>query len=131
MRIKIKQTVLIIMAIIGFSNFLVVLPVGAVNQCGGVDTAIIDCDQPGSEKDVKKTGLWGLLLLGINILTAGVGIAAVVGIVWGSALFLTAAGNPTQFAKGRMVIWNTVIGILVYAAMYAFLNYLIPGGLFS
>lgn len=119
------------MAIIGFSNFLVVLPVSAVNQCGGVDTAIIDCDQPGSEKDVKKTGLWGLLLLGINILTAGVGIAAVVGIVWGSALFLTAAGNPTQFAKGRMVIWNTVIGILVYAAMYAFLNYLIPGGLFS
>lgn len=119
-----------IAAIVGLSGLLIVPPVSAA-KCGGVDTAIIDCDQPGSESDVKKTGLWGLLLLGINILTVGVGVAAVVGITWGSALFLTAAGNPTQFAKGRMVIWNTVIGIVVYAAMYAFLNYLIPGGLFS
>jgi len=94
---------------------------------------------PGGSKVIKyvppnkitDTGIWSLLIIFINIFTVGVGIAAVTGIVWGGAMFLTAAGNPAQFTKAKMIIWNTAIGIVVYAAMFAFMNYIIPGGLFS
>ncbi len=81
--------------------------------------------------DITKSGIWTVLVMAINILTVGVGIAAVAGILWGSFLFITAAGSPEQFKKARMVIFETVLGIVVYAVMYAFINYLIPGGLFS
>ena len=31
----------------------------------------------------------------------------------------------------RMIIFNVLIGLLMYAVMYAFLNYMIPGGMFN
>jgi len=98
--------------------------------CGGVVTSLISCDQPGAKK-VEDTGLWGLLLLLINILTAGVGVAAVGGVVYGSVLYTTARGNLDQVKKARVIIANTVVGIVMWVLLYAFLNYLIPGGLFT
>ena len=120
-------------------------------QCGGVETSILKCpDQPGGTcsdgsaavngmcetgdyvppKNVEDTGLWGVLILAMNILTAGVGVAAIAGIVWGSVLYTTASGKPEQVKKANMVIANTVLGIVMYALMYSFLNFIIPGGMF-
>ena len=103
------------------------LPAQAAN-CG-VETAIIDC--PGvnnKSKDIEKSGVWGLLLLAINILTAGVGIAAVGGIVYGSVLYTSAGGNTEQVKKAIAVIRNVIIGLIMFVGMYAFLQFIIPGG---
>lgn len=81
--------------------------------------------------DIQNNGIWGLLLIAINILTAGIGVAAVAGIVWGSILYTTASGKPEQVKKANVVIANTVLGIIMYALLFAFLNYIIPGGLFA
>lgn len=147
---KIKQTVLIIAAIIGLSGILVspaiVSAAGAKcgdgadavtlkageSCCGGVVTSIITCDQKGGKSsDPSSSGVWGLLLLGVNILTAGVGVAAVAGIVIGSVMYMTAGGSPERIKKANIFLSNVILGIIVYAVMYAFLNYIIPGGLFA
>ena len=102
----------------------------AIDSCGSVTTAIIHCDQTGGS-NTKDTGAWGLLLLVINILTAGVGIAAVGGIVYGAILYTSAGGSPEQVKKAVGVITNVIIGVVAYAVMYSVLNFLIPGGVFN
>ena len=80
---------------------------------------------------VSTTGIWGVLLTVINILTAGIVIAAIAGIVYGSILYTTAGGKPEQVKKASTVIVNTLLGIVAYALMFAFLNFIIPGGLLT
>jgi len=79
---------------------------------------------------VENTGVWGILLLAINILTAGVGVAAVGGIVYGAILYSSAGGSQEQVKKAVGVITNVVIGVVAYALMFSLLNFIIPGGLF-
>lgn len=99
-------------------------------ECGGVTTSIIDCPQPGGNT-VENSGIWGILLVAINILTAGVGIAAVGGIVYASIMYTSAGGNQEQVKKAMTVITNIVIGIIAYAGMYTLLNFIVPGGVFQ
>jgi len=127
---NIKQTVILFALLIGIVGVLVG-PVALAAKCGGVDTAIISCPEPGGKgSTVDQSGIWGVLLMAINILTAGVGVAAVAGIVWGSILYTTAGGKPEQVKKANVVIANTVLGIIIYAVAYSLMNFLIPGGLF-
>ncbi len=153
---KIKQTVLILALLVGMVS-IIVAPTAFAAKCGGVDTALISCpDQTGIDwcdsanggkvaagadgtcpkgstvhVETQNTGIWGVLLMAINILTAGVGVAAVGGIIFGSILYTTASGKPEQVKKANVVIANTVLGIIIYAVAYSFMNFLIPGGLFN
>jgi hypothetical protein len=70
-------------------------------------------------------------LLAINILTAGVGVAAVGGIVYGAVLYTSAGGSQEQVKKAVGIITNVVIGVVAYALMFSVLNFIIPGGLFN
>jgi hypothetical protein len=132
---KIKQTIktLVISALLFVSSFALVAPTNTfAESCGGVKTAIIHCDQTGGKNaTVENTGAWGILLLAINILTAGVGIAAIGGIVYGAILYTSAGGSQEQVKKAMTVITNVVIGVIAYALMFSGLNFLIPGGLFN
>ncbi len=130
---KIKQTIIALMFLIGFGAVIVSPTALAINNCG-VETSIINCDNikvDGKSKNIENTGLWSLLLLTINILTAGIGVLAVAGIVYGSILYTSAGDSSEKVSKAREVIRNVVIGIVAYALMYAFLNFIIPGGLFA
>jgi len=100
--------------------------------CGGVTTSIISCDQAGGENAaIEDTGVWGILLIAINILTGLVALAAVVGVVYGSVLYTSAGGNQEQVKKAMGIITNVVIGVIAYALMYSVSNFLIPGGIFA
>lgn len=118
---KIKQTALVAI-LVAASLTLIVAPV-ALADCGGVKTSIINC--------TDSSGVWGILKVAINILTAGVGVLAVGGIVYGSVLYTSSGGSLEQVRKAKGILLNTVIGIAAYALMFSFLNYLIPGGLFQ
>lgn len=108
------------------------LAFAANGKCGGVDTAIISCDQNNPKPtSAQDTGVWGLLLVAINIMTAGVGILAVGGIVWAAILYASSSDSVEQTKKAKDIIRNVAIGIIAYAAMYLGLNFLIPGGIFS
>ncbi len=137
---KIKQFVVgaaLVLSLAAFSNIIAspntdaACDPTAANCCGGVETAIISCAQTGTSGEVEDTGAWGVLLLAINILTAGVGVATLGGIVYASIMYTSSGGNPEQTKKAMQIITNIVIGVIAYAGMYALLNFLVPGGLFA
>lgn len=64
------------------------------------------------------------------VVTTGVGIAAVGAIVYAGVLYITARDNAGQVSKAKTMIMNTVIGVVAYLLMWAFLQWIIPGGVF-
>jgi len=133
---NIKQTLkqFFIAAVISAGVVGVILP-GAAQAVGNngceTDTSIIKCNNVNDSGDIENTGIWSILLLVINIMTVGVGILAVAGIVYGSVLYTSAGGSPDQVKKARTVIVNVVVGILAYLLMFSVLNFIIPGGVFA
>lgn len=93
--------------------------------CGGVATSVIACEDSG------QGGIFDLLFWAINILTAGVGILAVGGIVYASIMYASAGGDLEKTKKARGKIRDIIIGLIGYALMYSLINFLIPGGLFT
>lgn len=108
--------------------FIATTPASA--DCGGVKTAIINCSQGGGGGEVEDTGLWGVLILTINILTAGVGVLAVAGFVYGGILYVSSGGSPEQVKKARVIFTNVVIGVIAFGGMFTLLNFIVPGGIF-
>lgn len=100
------------------------------DDCGGVETAFIKCDASNSGT-TDDNGIWALLLIVLNIMTAGVGILAVGGIVYGSILYTTAEDKADQVKKATDIITNVVIGLILFAFMWAGLNFIVPGGVFQ
>ncbi|CAN5427560.1 hypothetical protein BH09PAT4_BH09PAT4_03340 [soil metagenome] len=64
----------------------------------------------------------------IAVLSALVGIVAVIAIVVGGIQVTTSAGDPQKSAAGKNHIRNAVIGVVSYVFLYAFLQWVIPGG---
>ena len=132
---KAKTLLLGLTIMVGFAVMFGVAPqVGAAettnNGCE-TDTAIIKCDNVKVGDDgIENTGVWSILLTAINLLTGGIGIVAVAGVVYASIMYASAGGNAEQTKKAMGIITNIVIGVLAYALMFALLNFLIPGGLF-
>ena len=63
-------------------------------------------------------------------MTYGVGVLGTLGIVISGIQYATAGDNEGQTIKAKGRILNVVIGLLLWAAMYAILQFLIPGGAF-
>ena len=131
-----KQTVFRIALSVFLALAVFVTPILLTSQadaakCGNLETSIIDCGSGVNNKDNQTSGVWALLLIGINILTALIGIAAVGGIIYGAILYTTSAGESGKVEKAIEVFRNVVIGVVAYALMYVGLNFIIPGGVFN
>lgn len=99
------------------------LPVLAAS-CAQVNTGVISCDD-------NKNGVFSLLLLVINILTAGVGLVAIGGFVYGAILYTTAEGDSGKVTKAKETIFNVTLGLVAFALANAFLQFIVPGGVFD
>lgn len=137
---KIKQTIqnMVLAGLLLIPVFALITPApSAQAACGGVETAIINCDQDNTDKDgdnsvsASETGLWGLLIMTINLLTAGVGVLALGGIIYGAILYTSAGGSPEQVKKARTIFTNVAIGVIAFAGMFTLLNFIVPGGVFN
>lgn len=127
---RIRQTLLtlgLIGSIVAVSSLL---PTTAnALECGILPQNICDqADQP--VEDVKQSATWSLLTMVLNIMTAGVAIAATGGLIYAAVLYTSAGPNQQQVAKSKEIIRNIVIGIVAFALMYSLLQWLIPGGVF-
>lgn len=136
-----KQTSLAITLYVGFCGLLslvgpMLVPssasIASAATCGGVNTSLINCDQTGGDtKDVTQTGIWGILLFVLNIMTAGVGVLGVGGIVFASVLYASAGGNMEQTKRAKLIMFDVALGLVAYALMYSFINFIVPGGVFT
>lgn len=100
------------------------------HNCGDVSTSIIDCNNDLGGADNEGSHIFGLIELVLGIMTAGIGIVAVGGIVYGGLLYASAGDKADQVQKAVGIIKNVVIGLIAYAVLFAFVQYLIPGGVF-
>ena len=67
----------------------------------------------------------------LRVVSALAGIATVGGFIWGGILYITARANAGQVEKAKSVMINSVIGLLLFIFMYAILQFLVPGGVFT
>lgn len=76
-------------------------------------------------------GILSLVATLLNWLAVGVAAAVLIGIVYGAIIYAMAAGDESKAKHGIEIIRNAVIALILYALMWSFLQFLIPGGLFS
>lgn len=111
------------LTVVVFLSFLCSIPVFA-KDCGGVETALIECSEGGDG------GIWHLINLIIDILSIGVGIAGVIGILVAGVQYLTSGPNVDRVQKAKNRIYQVVLGLVAYVFLFAGLQWLLPGGTF-
>jgi hypothetical protein len=65
----------------------------------------------------------------ILVLSALVGVAAVISIIIAGIQYSGSADDPGVVSKAKQRIFNTILGIVAYIFFFAFINYLVPGGI--
>lgn len=65
----------------------------------------------------------------IALLSAMAGLLVVIGIIVGGIQYSTSAGDPQKAAAGRGKIIKSLIGLVSYLFLYAFLQFIVPGGI--
>ena len=103
-------------------------PVAAL-ECSTLPDSI--CDSASKTGKLEDSSIWLLLIFALNIMTAGVGIVSVGAIAYAGFLYATAQGSSEQTKKALDMIRNTAIGLLLFAVMFALVNFLVPGGAFK
>jgi len=128
---KIKKLLLVAFTVLCVAAPLAYSATVNALTCGGAETSIIKCDEDNVDRKLSDNGIWGVLNMAISILTVGVGVAAVGGVVYGSVLYASAGSSTDQTKKAKGIIANVAMGAVAYALMYAVLNFIIPGGVFN
>ena len=128
---KLKQTVLGLMTITtlvgGAFSLLATTPVAAL-ECTILPKEICEKSDNGN---LEGSGTWLLLEFIIQIMTAMIGIVAVGMVAYAAFLYTTAQSDEGQLKKSKDMILNVAIGIALYALLWAFAQWLIPGGIFA
>jgi hypothetical protein len=66
----------------------------------------------------------------INALSGAVGVVIIIMVAWGGVQYASARDNPQQAAAAKDHIRNALIALVIYIFMVAFLNWVVPGGVF-
>jgi len=66
----------------------------------------------------------------INFLSIGVGVIVIIMIILGGIQYSMAGDNPQAVSAAKQRIMNALLALVVYIFMFAFLQWLIPGGIF-
>ena len=67
----------------------------------------------------------------IDLLSGIVGIIVVISLILGGIEYSTSEGDPQKSAKAKRRIANTLFALIAFFFLFAFLQFLIPGGLFN
>lgn len=65
----------------------------------------------------------------INFLSALVGIVVLASVIFGGIQYSTAGGDPSKVAAARQRIINSLLALAAFIFLYAFLQWIIPGGI--
>jgi hypothetical protein len=88
-------------------------------------------DQTQVQNCVTSTPLIHDIQVIVNFLAASVGIIVTGVILLGGIQYILAGGNATALTAARQRIINGLIALFAFLFMYAFLQWIIPGGIFN
>ena len=100
---------------------------GGGSTCGTAHT-FFDWGCNGAD---DKDSILTVLVTISNWLAAGVVIAVIGGIIYGAIMYATSAGDASKAKSATEIIRNAFIALILYFLMWAFLQYIVPGGLFN
>jgi hypothetical protein len=66
----------------------------------------------------------------IRILSIVVGLVVAASLILGGIQYTAASGDPQKISAAKSRITNTLLALIAFAFLYAFLNFLVPGGIF-
>ena len=114
-----KKLLTLLIATVTSVSFLCA-PVFAETSTGNKKVETIILHTCGDDDD----GITCILNLVVDIFTIGVGILGVIGISVVGIQYLTAAGDEAKMRKAKRRMVEIVIGLALYAVMFAFLIWL-------
>jgi hypothetical protein len=130
---KIKKLSVVLAAGTVLAAFaLAPLPVLAAGPSStqGIEAKPRDCEVSQAQLNANTCGIIKYVVVLTNILSALVGVIIVISLIWGGIQYSMAKSDPQAVAQARGRISNTVIALLLYIFMFAFLQWVIPGGPF-
>lgn len=104
-------------------------------SCEWITTAVqpnADCNNPSSsgiQTCLKNNKIITDLNDIIDFLSAGVGIVVTGMIIVGGIQYSMAGGSPEAVSKAKQKIINALIALVVFIFIFAFLQWIIPGGI--
>lgn len=104
---------------------------GSANTDAGLDAerkAVRECQ---GDACVTNNPLVKMVTQLINFTSVLVGIIVVAVIILGGIEYASAGGNPNKVASAKHRITNAILAFVMYIFFFAFLQWLIPGGVFK
>lgn len=80
--------------------------------------------------DIKDNPIIKWIEFFINVLSVTILAGGSVMIAWAGIQYMTARDNAQNVQAAKEKIWNVVFGLVAYFFLYAFIQWLIPGGVF-
>lgn len=96
-----------------------------------VDSSGSHCVPINNTGDLNSNPIFVYLKAILRFMAAGIGLAVAGGIIFGGYMYMTARANAGQIEKAKVVIINSVVGLFLFIFMYAILQFIIPGGIFT
>lgn len=89
-----------------------------------------DCKPDDGERLNKDNcGIVAYVVLAIQVLSAMVGIVVVGSIMFAGIQYTTAGSDPQKVSAAKSRVRNSLLALFLFIFTFAFLNWLIPGGL--
>jgi len=95
-------------------------------ECGSGDPAV-NCNPNLNSNCNFFEQILGL----VNIVSGLIGVAVVLNIVVAGIQFSTAADNPNKVQSAKQKVTNSIIALIAYAFLVAFLQWIVPGGVLN
>lgn len=100
------------------------------------DQSSANCSDPAADPNAKCDNddcdfIKKFVNPAINTLSACFGVIAIISIILGGINYATSEGDPQKTSRAKNRIFNTIIAVIAYIFLYAFLQFLVPGGAFK
>ena len=102
----------------------------AVLQTVPNNFAAVEADCEGETLDSGNCGIVKWLLIFTNVMAGLVGIVVVIMVIIGGIQYSTAADDAQKIQEAKKKVSNALFALLAFIFMYAFLQWVVPGGIF-
>jgi hypothetical protein len=99
--------------------------VGSSDACKNTNTSV------KLRKCLNQSPIVHDLQVIINVMSAGIGIVIIGAIIFGGIRYSAAGDNAQATAAAKQHIYNALIALVAFIFTFAFLQWLIPGGVFD
>lgn len=113
------------------------VPVSTNGECGVASGLSLpkscpkySCAGKSSQECLTQNPITQWVVFFINVLGVVIIVGASAMLVYAGVEYISAADNPDRVKKAKQKIINVIIGVIAFFFMYAFLQWLIPGGAF-